>query len=457
MTDKIPHVVILGGGFGGLYAARALRRAPVQITLIDKQNHHLFQPLLYQVATAGLNTSDIAAPIRKILRRQKNVRVLLAEATAIDVPQKKVILSDGEISYDYLILATGATHSYFGNDAWEEYAPGLKTLEDAIEIRRRVFVAYEAAERETDPERVKEWLTFVIVGAGPTGVELAGALAEIARHALPKDFRNIDPTSARIILLEGLPRVLPPYPEKLSASAEEQLRDLGVEVRTGARVTHIDATGVYLGEERIGTRTVLWGAGVKASPLGKSLGVPLDRAGRVKVQKDLTIPGRDDVFVIGDLAYFEQDGKQLPGVAPAAIQEGRHAARNILHALKKEPYEPFRYVDKGSLATIGRARGVADFGKVKLSGFLAWLAWLLIHLFFLIGFRNRFLVLFQWAWSYFTYDRGARLITGRVGPLLAPPSAHPSPATDAEQGKEKKEPKIPKDGKGEIRPQSPNT
>ena len=406
------HVVILGAGFGGLYAARALRRAPVRITLIDRRNHHLFQPLLYQIATAALSPSEIAAPIRSILRRQKNTTVILSEARSIDSRRKVVILSDGEIPYDFLIVATGATHSYFGHDEWVKHAPGLKSIEDALEIRRRVLLAYEAAELEPDPERRREWLTTVIVGAGPTGVELAGALAEISRHSLAHDFRNIDPTQARILLLEGLPRVLPSYPPVLSAKAEQQLARLGVEVRTGASVRHIDEHGVSLDDERIAAGTVLWCAGVAASPLARSLGVPLDRAGRVLVRPDLTLPGRDDAFVIGDLAAVEQDGKWVPGVAPAAVQEGRHAARNIVRSLRGEAYAPFRYADKGSLAIIGRFAAVAHLMGLKLSGPIAWLAWLAIHIFFLIGFRNRFIVMFNWAYSYLTFRRGARLITG---------------------------------------------
>ena len=413
--SESPHVVIVGGGFGGLWAARALRKAPVRITLVDRRNHHLFQPLLYQVATAALNPSDIAAPIRSILRNQTNALVLLAEATAIDVPGKRVILDGGALAYDHLILATGATHSYFGHDEWAAHAPGLKTLEDAIGIRRRVFMAYEAAEREDDPARRREWLTFVVIGAGPTGVEMAGSLAEIARHSMPDDFRRIDPRQARVILLEGMDRVLPPYPPVLSEKARRQLERIGVEVRTGARVTGIDASGVTIGDERIATHTVVWAAGVEASPLARSLGVPLDRAGRVKVRADLTIPDRDDVVVIGDLAAFEQDGKLVPGVSPAAMQEGEHAARNIERVLRGEPRLPFRYWDKGSFATIGRGAAVGEIlQKLRLSGFLAWLAWLVIHIFFLIGFRNRVFVLMHWAYSYITYRRGARLITGYI-------------------------------------------
>jgi NADH dehydrogenase len=406
------HVVILGAGFGGLPAARALRRAPVRVTLIDRRNHHLFQPLLYQVATAALSPSEIAAPIRSILRRQKNTTVVLGEVRSIDTRGKVVILSQGEIHYDFLIVATGATHSYLGHDEWAEYAPGLKSIEDALEIRRRVLLAYEAAELEPDPERRQEWLTFVIVGAGPTGVELAGALAEISRHTLARDFRNFDPTQARILLLEALPSILPSYPPVLCAKAKRQLARLGVEVRTGARVTHIGKHGVSLGDVRIGARTVLWCAGVAAPPLARSLDVPLDRAGRVLVRPELTLPGLDDVFVIGDLAAVEQDGGFVPGVAPAAVQEGRHAGQNIVRSLRGQAHVPFRYRDRGSLATIGRAAAVAHLKGFKLSGLIAWLAWLAIHIFWLIGFRNRFIVMLNWAYSYLTFRRAARLITG---------------------------------------------
>ena len=408
------RVVIVGAGFGGLTAARAFRKAEVDVTLVDRQNHHLFQPLLYQVATAALNPSDIASPIRRILRRQKNVEILLAEVTGIDTEGRAVVLSNGRLPFDYLIVATGATHSYFGHDAWAAFAPGLKSIEDALSIRRKVLYAFEAAERETDPCARAAWLTFVVVGGGPTGVELAGALGEIARHALARDFRHIDPTLAKVLLVEGSPRILTAFDPELSEKAEKQLEHLGVEVRTKAVVTDINEKGVSLGETRIEARTVLWAAGVAASPLGKSLGVPLDRAGRVKVNPDLTIPGHDTIYVIGDLASIEQDGKPVPGVAPAAIQEAGHAAGNILLSLQKKRRVPFHYVDKGSLATIGRAAGVARIGSVKLSGWIAWVAWLFVHIIFLIGFRNRFVVLFSWAWSYVTYDRGARLITGPI-------------------------------------------
>jgi NADH dehydrogenase len=404
----------VGGGFGGLYAAKALRDGRLRVTLVDRRNHHVFQPLLYQVATAALNPSDIAAPIRAVLRRQKNVRVLLGEVSSVEVQAKKVILVDGEISYDYLILATGATHSYFGHPEWSVPAPGLKTLADALEIRSRVLFAYERAERETDESIRRAWLTFVVIGGGPTGVELAGSLAEVARHALARDFRSIDPKSSRVILLEGLPRVLPAYPEDLSAKALQQLEHLGVEVQTGARVTIIDPLGVDVGDKRIAARTKLWAAGVQASPLGKALGVPLDRAGRVIVEPDLSIAGHPEVFVVGDLAAAKWNDGLVPGVAQGGIQGGRHAAAMIIRSVENQPRRPFRYKDLGSLATIGRAAAVADFGSVHLSGFVAWFAWLGIHVLKLIGFRNRLLVMIQWAWAYVTYQRAARLITGEV-------------------------------------------
>jgi NADH dehydrogenase len=443
-TTQIPRVVIIGGGFGGLYAAKALRRAPVEVVVLDRRNYHLFQPLLYQVATAALNAADIAAPIRRVLRGQKNTRVLLAEATGVDVDRRCVTLADGTIAYDYLIVATGATHSYFGHDEYERVAPGLKSIEDALEMRRRVLLAYEAAERATDPAVRRACLTFVVVGAGPTGVELAGALAEISRHALKDDFRSIDPSEAKIVLVEGQPRVLSAFPEELSAKAVTQLQHLGIVVRTKTMVTGVDEHGVTLGQERIEARTVLWAAGVSASPLAKSLGAPLDKAGRVKVERDLTIPGHPEVFVIGDLAILEQDGKPVTGLAAVAVQEGPHAAKNIVRAVQGRPLEPFHYVDKGTLATIGRAAAVANFGRVKLSGLVAWLMWLFVHVFLLIGFRNRFLVMFSWAWTYFTYERGARLITGDVGPVVTgaemepdcrdAPAATPRPAPAARAG-----------------------
>ena len=413
------HVVIIGGGFGGLYTARGLRNVQCRITMVDRHNYHLFQPLLYQVATAALNPSDIAAPIRGILRRQENVSVILGQAMSVDVGRKVVTLADGELSYDLLVIATGATHSYFAHPEWERIAPGLKTIDDALEIRRRVLIAFEMAERETDPEKQREWLTFVVVGGGPTGVELAGALSEIARQTMIRNFRRIDPGSARVILVEGKDRVLPVYPPELSEKARLQLVRLGVDVMLGANVTELTEHSVRLGEKTIPTRTVLWGAGVQGSPLAHSLAVPLDRAGRVLVEPDLTIPGHKDVFVIGDLAAARQaDGSYVPGVAPAAIQAGQHTALNVERAVGGQPLRPFHYRDKGSLATIGRAAAVADFGKLRFGGFLAWLAWLLIHIFFLIGFRNRFLVITQWAWAYLTYQRGARLITGNVSGLM---------------------------------------
>ena len=415
------HVVIIGGGFGGLYAARGLKKAPVRITLVDRHNYHLFQPLLYQVATAALNPSDIAAPIRGILRGQKNVQVILGEATAVDPARRAVQLTDGELIYDYLVIATGATHSYFAHPEWEKDAPGLKTIDDALEMRRRILFAFEAAEREPDPDKQQAWLTFVVIGAGPTGAELAGALSEIARQTMTRDFRRIQPESARVILIEGKDRVLPTYPPDLSEKANRQLARLKVEVITGGVVSHVDEKEVRIGDRVIPTHTVLWAAGVQGSPLARSLGAPLDRAGRVVVEPNLTVPGHPEIFVIGDLAAAKQrDGSFVPGVAPAAIQQGQHTALNVERAAEGQPLRAFQYRDKGSLATIGRAAAVADFGKLHLSGFLAWFAWLAIHIFFLIGFRNRFLVITQWAWAYITYQRGARLITGKVGPLIKP-------------------------------------
>jgi NADH dehydrogenase len=409
MAEPRPHVVILGGGFGGLAAARVLGRHDVQVTVVDRRNHHVFQPLLYQVATSGLSAPDIAAPIRHILRRP-NTEVLLAEARGVDLARRTVLLTDGEVAYDALIVATGATHSYFGHADWEAHAPGLKTLEDALEIRRRVLLAYERAEREADEATRRQWLTFVVIGAGPTGVEMAGTLAEIARLTLRKDFRRIDPASARVVLVEAADRVLPPYPPDLSAKAQRQLERLGVEVRLGAAVTGVERAAVHLGALRIDARTIVWAAGVAASPLGRALSSQVDRAGRVPVEPDLTLAGHPEVSIVGDLVALQQDGRPVPGVAPAAMQMGRHAATNVLRALRGEPRRPFRYVDKGSLATIGRKAGVADLGRVHVSGLLAWLAWLLIHVFFLIGFRNRLVVMSDWAWAYFTHQRFARLI-----------------------------------------------
>lgn len=411
-------MVIIGGGFGGLAAAKGLRGAAARVTLVDRRNHHLFQPLLYQVATAALNPSDIAQPIRRILRRQRNVSVILGEAAKIDLAARKVVLRDEELFFDYLVIATGATHSYFGHDNWEHSAPGLKTVEDALEIRRRVLVAYEAAERESAPAIQREWLTFVIVGGGPTGVEMAGALAEISRRVLALDFRRIEPRRARIVLIEAAARVLPAMSPESSANASRQLDRLGVEVMTSTAVTGVDDNGVNHASARLAARTVIWAAGVAASPLARSLGVPLDRAGRIAVGPDLTLGGEPRVFVIGDLAALQLDGKPVPGVAPAAMQEGRHAARNIVHSIRGEALEPFRYADKGTLATIGRAAAVIDFGRIHLSGFVAWILWLVVHIFYLIGFRNRVLVLTEWAWVYLRNERGARLITGDVEPLL---------------------------------------
>jgi NADH dehydrogenase len=409
-----PHVVVVGGGFAGLSAVRALRRAPVRVTIVDRRNHHLFQPLLYQVATAALNPGDIAYPIRSVLRAQPNARTLLARVDGIDVAARTLRLADGALSYDYLLLACGASHSYFGHDGWAAWAPGLKTIEDALEIRRRVLSAFEAAEREPDPAQLARILTFVVVGAGPTGVELAGALSEIGRLTVAKDFRAFDPRRLRVVLVEGADRVLPPYSEKLSASARRQLEQLGVEVRLDAMVTRIDQTGVWLGDEHVEARTVLWAAGVEASPLGRALAAPVDRAGRVLVEPDLRVPGHDNVFVAGDLMHLEQDGELVPGVAPAAIQAGRAAARNIRALVAGRATKPFRYLDKGSLATIGRARAVGQIGRMQFSGWFAWWVWWVVHIAYLIGFRNRIAVMMGWAWQYFLFSRGARLITGRT-------------------------------------------
>ena len=411
MSAERPHIVILGGGFAGLYAAKELAGAAARVTLLDRSNHHLFQPLLYQVATAGLSAIDVAQPIRRILRRQKNTTVLLAEATDIEAESRRVLLrGGGSVDYDYLIVATGATHSYFGNSDWEQHAPGLKTIEDALEIRREVLLAFERAETETDPDRRRAWLTFVVVGGGPTGAELAGALAEISRLTLVKEFRNFHPGDATILLVEAGERILPTYPDDLSSKATRQLERLGVEVRTSTRVDSIDADGVTCGNRRIQAHTVLWAAGVQASPLGATLGAPTDRAGRVEVEPDLSVPGRPEIFVAGDLAAIVSRGEPVPGVAPAAIQQGRHAAHQILRRLRGAGSEPFRYIDRGSMATLGRRAAVAELGGLRLAGFVAWLAWLFIHILFLIGFRNRFVVLFEWALSYLTYQRNARVI-----------------------------------------------
>ena len=413
MNGIRPRVLILGGGFAGLNAARGLSRAPVDVTVVDRENYHLFQPLLYQVATAALNPSDIAYPLRSALRRQKNASVLLAEAVAVDLSRSVVCLRNGELGFDYVIIGTGATHSYFGHEEWAEDAPGLKTIEDALEMRRRIYLAYEAAEREKDPARRRAWLTFVVVGAGATGVELAGALAEIGRQALDSGFDTIGMEEIRVVLVEGQERVLFSYRPEGGRSAKRQLERLGVEVVLGAFVTHIDSTGISIGDRRLEARTVLWAAGVSASPLAASLGVTLDGAGRVEVKPDLSVPGHPNAFVVGDLARIPFGGSLVPGVAPAAIQQGRHAAINIRRSVAGRPTLPFVYRDKGSLATIGRAAAVAEIGRLRFGGFLAWLAWLLIHIFYLIGFRNRLWVMAGWAWSYVTFRRGARLITGR--------------------------------------------
>ena len=424
-----PHqVVIVGGGFGGLYAAQALGKAPVQVTLIDKRNFHLFQPLLYQVATGRLSPGDISSPLRGILNRNKNTKVLMGEVTDIDPKQQKVQLNNEELNYDTLIVATGVSHHYFGNEQWAQKAPGLKTVEDALEMRRRIFLAFEAAEKETDPEKRRAWLTFVLVGGGPTGVELAGSLAELAYSALKEDFRNIDTSETKILLLEGMDRVLPPYPPELSAKAKASLENLGVMVQTGTLVTNIEDNLVTIrrGEqiEQISAQTILWAAGMKASGMGavlaESTGAAVDRAGRVIVQPDLSVPGHPNIFVIGDLANFPhqyEDGKPLPGVAPVAMQQGNYVARLLKKRLQGQTLPPFHYTDYGSLAVIGRNTAVADLGFVKFAGFPAWLAWVFIHILFLIEFDNKLLVMIQWGWDYFTRQGGARLITNQRSQL----------------------------------------
>lgn len=407
-----PHVVIVGGGFGGLEAAKLLTKEPVRMTVIDRTNHHLFQPLLYEVATAALSPADIAAPIRGILGRCPNTEVILAEVKSVNVESKTVNLGDQEVGYDYLILATGSRHSYFGHDEWEKLAPGLKSLEDAVEIRRRLLLAFEYAEKITDPAAKAAAMTFVIIGGGPTGVEMAGAIAEIARYTLDKDFKHIDPSSARVVLVEGDQRVISGFHEDLSAKALAQLKELGVEVRTGIHAKNLTEAGLEVGDEFIPCRLKIWAAGNAASFVGKTLGVPVDKAGRVIVNEDLTIPGHPEVQVIGDLANFtHQDGKPLPGVSPVAMQQGRHAARNILAMMDSRKPQRFRYWNKGSMATIGRNKAVADLNFIRLSGKPAWLVWLFVHIIFLVGFRNRIAVLMQWAWAYVTFNKGARLIT----------------------------------------------
>jgi NADH dehydrogenase len=424
-TDNRPRVVIVGAGFGGLSAAKALRKADLRVTLVDRRNHHLFQPLLYQVATAGLSPGQIATPIRTVLRKQKNAEVLLGTVTSVDMDRREVVLANEpdshRINYDYLVLATGARHSYFGRDDWEPFAPGLKSLEDATEVRKRILLAFEKAELEENEAARKRLLTFVVIGAGPTGVEMAGAIAELARRALASDFRAIDPRAARIVLVEAGPRALSTFPEKLSRYAEKALTGLGVEMMMNARVTGVDETGVMLstakGAEALPSACVIWAAGVAASPAAKWLGVEPDRAGRVSVKADLTIEGHPEIFVIGDCALAkDKDGKPLPGLAPVAKQQGEYVGR-LLRTLTHDPTKerpPFRYSDFGALATVGRKAAIADFGRIRLTGFIGWLTWCVAHIYFLIGFRNRFSVALDWTWSYLTFERGARLITGPV-------------------------------------------
>jgi NADH dehydrogenase len=414
MGDQKPHVIIVGGGFAGLSAARTLRGAPVHVTVVDRHNHHVFQPLLYQVATAGLSPGDIASPIRWILRRQENVRVLLGSVERVDPDTRVLHLEDGEtLRYDYLILAPGATHSYFGHNEWANHAPGLKTLDDALAIRRRMLLAFEEAERERDPARQRHLLTFAIVGGGPTGVELAGALAEIARHTLRREFDSIDPESARIILIEAGPTILPSFPQKLRDFARRALRKLGVEVWEHSPVSNIEGDTLIVAGEPVRAHTILWAAGVAGSALGRTLGVEVDRAGRVIVEPDLSVPGHPEIFVAGDLAHFShQTGSPLPGVAQVAKQEGAHAARNVLRRIEGRTTTEFRYRDPGNMATIGRAAAIADFGWLRVKGYAGWLLWLFVHILFLIGFRNRLSVMLQWALAYATYQRSVRLITG---------------------------------------------
>jgi NADH dehydrogenase len=417
-----PEVVIIGAGFAGLYAARALAKSALRITIVDRRNHHTFQPLLYQVATAALSPGEIAHPIRHIFRNDANISVLLAEPTGFDLEKRKVRINGDELGYDYLIVAAGATHAYFGHPEWATYAPGLKTVEDATEIRRRMLLAFEIAERRARLDHVSEPIQFIVVGGGPTGVELAGALSEIAQTVLASDFRSIDPRSTRVLLIEAGPRILPAFPEELSASAVRQLNRLGVQVMTGSMVTGIDESHVYLNGRTLPASVVLWAAGVSASPLGKMLGAPTDQAGRVLVQPDLTLPGHPEVFVCGDMASLKQaNGKPVPGVAPAAMQMGKFAAKCIAGDLHGAPRKPFQYLDKGSLATIGRSAAVADIFSLKMSGLTAWLTWLFVHVLFLIGFRSRVQVVWEWFWAYVTFSRGARLITGQsrsVVPLV---------------------------------------
>ena len=412
LPAEMPRVVIVGAGFGGLRAAMALRNAPVQVTVIDRQNHHLFQPLLYWVATAGLSPADICSPIRGILRNQKNAEVFMEEVTGVDVQEQRVLMGDLSVPYDYLVLATGVHDNYFGHPEWEHHAPGLKSIVDAISIRREILLAFEAAEIETDPEKVKALLTFVLVGAGPTGVEMAGAIAELAHKALASDFRHIDTRMTHIILIEAAPRILATFPEPLAQKTQKKLISMGVEVRTGTPVTDLDEHGVVVDGERINAATIIWGAGVSASSAGKWLGAEVDRAGRVKVANDLSVPGYPNVFVIGDTASVMQNEKPLPGVAQVAMQGGRYVASVITHRVTgRELNKSFYYKDKGNLATVGRSYAIVDIGNIRLTGLFAWLMWLAVHIYFLVGFRNRLVAIFQWAWTYFTYARGARLIT----------------------------------------------
>jgi NADH:ubiquinone reductase (H+-translocating) len=433
-TDTRPHVVILGGGFGGLTAAQALKGAPVRVTLLDRTNHHTFQPLLYQVAVAGLSPADIAQPIRGIVRNERNATVLMVEASRIDADAQRLQLTDGTVlDWDFLIVACGSQTSYFGHDDWARVAPGLKSIEDAIEIRQRVLVSFELAEREPSPTRRAELLSFVVIGGGPTGVELAGALAELSKFVLDRDFRHAVPSEAKIRLVEGGPRILPAFPDDLAASAVAQLHELGVEVQTGTRVTSLEPGRVVLGDRSIDCSVMIWAAGVRANPLTATLGAALDESGRVKVEKDLSVPGHPRIFVIGDAARLDGvDGKPLPGVSPVAMQQARTIARSIRHLLLGRDTVAFRYFDKGSMATIGRRRAIAMVNRVHLSGFLAWLAWLVVHLWYLIGFRNRLVVMITWAWSYVTYRRGARLITGYAQAPVAgsPLSAGPDGKAD---------------------------
>jgi NADH dehydrogenase len=410
-TNVQPRVVILGAGFGGLQAAKSLANAPVKVTIIDRNNHHLFQPMLYQVATAGLSPADISSPVRHTLKKQQNTEVLMAEVTGIDMQEQRVLMHDQSIPYDYLIVATGATSNYFGHDNWQKLAPGLKTLNEAMKVRDMVLLAFEAAEREKDDEKRKALLTFVLVGGGPTGVELAGAIAELVNNAFAGDFRHIHPASAHIILVEGESRVMPHFPASLTQKVQERLRSMGVEIRTGVHVKDIDENGVMIGDQRVEAKNVIWTAGVKASPAGQWLHAEVDHDGRVKVQRDLTVPGYRNIFVIGDTAHAEQNGKQLPGLAPVALQEGKYVATVIANAVAgRTRHPPFHYFDKGTLATVGRAFGVVDIGPLRFTGTLAWFTWLLVHIFFLMSVPNRIVVFIQYAWTYLTFQKGARII-----------------------------------------------